>query len=153
MARYRADSQLAPSQWETSLQSNAVSHWLCANLESALRILYTFGGVAQTAFTGNISMFVPGHSNGPCPRTIEPLYHPDILRSYGWHNSHISNSQHLEGYFDRKMYWISDKVPERFMIHWWNGYKWGINIDGISFNWASHVQQSFRHGSQGHSIG
>ena len=27
----------APSQWETSLQSNAVSHWLGANLESALR--------------------------------------------------------------------------------------------------------------------
>ena len=26
----------APSQWETSLQSNAVSHWLGANIESAL---------------------------------------------------------------------------------------------------------------------
>ena len=33
---YRADSRLVPSQWETSLQSNAVSHWLGANLESAL---------------------------------------------------------------------------------------------------------------------
>ena len=33
---FRADSRLAPSQWETSLQSNAVSHWLGANLESAL---------------------------------------------------------------------------------------------------------------------
>ena len=30
------DSRLAPSQWETSLQSNAVSYWLGANLESAL---------------------------------------------------------------------------------------------------------------------
>ena len=30
------DSRLAPSQWETSLQSNAVSHWLAANLDSAL---------------------------------------------------------------------------------------------------------------------
>ena len=28
--RYRADSRLAPSQWETLLQSNAVSHWLGA---------------------------------------------------------------------------------------------------------------------------
>ena len=35
--RNRADSRLAPSQWETSLQSNAVSHWLGTNLESALR--------------------------------------------------------------------------------------------------------------------
>ena len=33
-----ADSRLAPSQWETSLQSNAVSHWLGANLESALHM-------------------------------------------------------------------------------------------------------------------
>ena len=32
---YRADSRLAPSQWEASLQSNAVCHWLGANLGSA----------------------------------------------------------------------------------------------------------------------
>ena len=32
----RADSRLAPSQWETSLQSNTVYHWLDAKLESAL---------------------------------------------------------------------------------------------------------------------
>ena len=30
------DSRLAPNQWETSLQCNAISHWLGANLESAL---------------------------------------------------------------------------------------------------------------------
>ena len=35
---YRADSEFGPSQWETSLQSNAVSHWLGPNLESALCI-------------------------------------------------------------------------------------------------------------------
>ena len=34
----RASSRLAPSQWETSLQSNTVSHWLGANQESALEI-------------------------------------------------------------------------------------------------------------------
>ena len=33
---HRADSRLPPSQWEPSLQSNAVSHWLGANLDSAL---------------------------------------------------------------------------------------------------------------------
>ena len=32
----RADSRLAPSQWERSLQSNAVSDWLGTNLESTL---------------------------------------------------------------------------------------------------------------------
>ena len=33
---FKADSRFVPSQWETSLQSNAVSHWLGANLESAM---------------------------------------------------------------------------------------------------------------------
>ena len=33
----QADSSFVPSQWETSLQSNAVSHWLGAHLESTLR--------------------------------------------------------------------------------------------------------------------
>ena len=33
---YRADSSLASSQSETSLQSNAVSHWIGVNQESAL---------------------------------------------------------------------------------------------------------------------
>ena len=39
-----ADSRFAPSQWETSLQSNAVSHWLGTNLESAL-CLYRYNEV------------------------------------------------------------------------------------------------------------
>ena len=38
MIYIRADSRLSPSQWETSLQSYAISHWLGANLESALYI-------------------------------------------------------------------------------------------------------------------
>ena len=36
LTKFRADSRLAPSQWETSLQSKAISHWLRPNLESAL---------------------------------------------------------------------------------------------------------------------
>ena len=35
----RADSGLAPSKWETSLQSNAVSRWPGANLESSLEVI------------------------------------------------------------------------------------------------------------------
>ena len=34
---HRADSRFAPSQWETLLQSNVLSHCLGANLESTLR--------------------------------------------------------------------------------------------------------------------
>ena len=37
---YRADSRLAPSQWETALFCNDVSHWLGANLESALCLFH-----------------------------------------------------------------------------------------------------------------
>ena len=36
---YRADSMFEPSQWGTPLQSNAVSHWLGTNLESALHYI------------------------------------------------------------------------------------------------------------------
>ena len=39
---HRADSRLAPSQWEMSLQSNVVSHWLDTNLEWALHT-YSLG--------------------------------------------------------------------------------------------------------------
>ena len=38
----RVDSRLARSQWETSLQGNAVSHWLGANLESSLSGTFNF---------------------------------------------------------------------------------------------------------------
>ena len=33
---FRADSRFAPSQWETASLCNDISHWLGANLESAL---------------------------------------------------------------------------------------------------------------------
>ena len=36
VCRSRADSRFVPSQWETALLCNDVSHWLGANLESAL---------------------------------------------------------------------------------------------------------------------
>ena len=36
---FGTDSSDASSQWETSLQSNDVSHWLGANLESAVRLV------------------------------------------------------------------------------------------------------------------
>ena len=46
----RANSRLAPSQWDTSLQSNAVSHWLGAKLESPL-IMYGLEGQIVYALT------------------------------------------------------------------------------------------------------
>ena len=43
--KHRAYSRFAPSQWETSLQSNAISHWLGANLESALKTVCISDGI------------------------------------------------------------------------------------------------------------
>ena len=36
---YRANTRIAPSQWETALLCNDVSHWLGAILESALHVI------------------------------------------------------------------------------------------------------------------
>ena len=44
----RADSRFAPSQWETSLQSNTVSHWRGASLESTLH--YTLVSQSKTGW-------------------------------------------------------------------------------------------------------
>ena len=45
---FTADSRLAPSQWEMSLQSNAISHWLGTNLESALILTLALGWLMIT---------------------------------------------------------------------------------------------------------
>ena len=49
--RGRADSGFAPSQWEMSLQSNAVSHWLGTNVDSALR-----GVISDIASCANLTV-------------------------------------------------------------------------------------------------
>ena len=63
-----ADSRLAPSQWETSLQSNIVSHWLDPILESALWFDYVWWNVfqdpmlASPEFGSFLSRFIISHS-------------------------------------------------------------------------------------------
>ena len=66
---HRTDSRFAPSQWETALLCNDVSHWLGASLKSALYIflaiprhvadLCTYG-MMMTSWHGNIL-----HITGP----------------------------------------------------------------------------------------
>ena len=52
---YRADSGFVPSQWETLLLCNDVSHWLGASLESALYIFACCYRVIQYIECFNIS--------------------------------------------------------------------------------------------------
>ena len=54
----RVDSRLAPSQWETSLQSKAVAHWLGANLESALKSVELCYWWANDMIRGNGNDFI-----------------------------------------------------------------------------------------------
>ena len=63
MCIFRADSRFAPSQWETSLQSKAVFHWLGTNLESALMFismlpLATILGTVDISLTTNIEILI-----------------------------------------------------------------------------------------------
>ena len=81
----RADSKLAPSWWGTSFQSNAVSHWLGTNLESALKWflwrstslwhafphssainLTTIHAIGTSDWTFPHCNFVTGHTIGLC---------------------------------------------------------------------------------------
>ena len=44
---YRADSKFTPSQWEMALLCNVVSHWLGANLESAMQVVKLFTTICK----------------------------------------------------------------------------------------------------------
>ena len=52
----RADSRLAPSQWQTSLQSNSVSHWLGATLEWALNYQWRWTHIWKNTANETISI-------------------------------------------------------------------------------------------------
>ena len=60
----RTDSRSAPSQWETSLQSNIVSHWLGANLEPALIQIWVAHGIAPLLLNGMVDPEQWGMSPG-----------------------------------------------------------------------------------------
>ena len=73
---YRHDSRNMPSQWETPLQSNAIPHWLGANLESAL--IYV---IKETSLLESSLLPVSDHvnnmmtsSNGNIFRVTGPFY-------------------------------------------------------------------------------
>ena len=60
LCTHRADSRFAPSQWETALLCNDVSHWSGANIESALYTCRVFDG-QYTYETGIISCMHPAN--------------------------------------------------------------------------------------------
>ena len=77
----RADSRLAPSQWETSLRSNAISHWLGANLESALYMYHSHTGLncEVVSWYGEINMLAAKWDNLTCFGCDFPVLYKGVL--------------------------------------------------------------------------
>ena len=92
----RVDSRFAPKQWETSLQSNGISHWLGVNLESALMmvshiceqwsVLTTLQELLSRHLTANVSVTkahvwveCAGNNKG----SKSPLFHGWIIVNVG----------------------------------------------------------------------
>ena len=101
---FRADSRLAPSQWETSLQSNAVSHWLCASLESALHLYVHLDRVVDTrrACPASVSGYRMPWSRVDKDERLDHRIHWDSIDKYRKYVTHtrplrkISDSQSLD---------------------------------------------------------
>ena len=92
----RADSKSAPGQWETSLQSNAVSHWLGANLESALNtfiMYFVLQGTPRSSQPWCLWIHVGNHSAWDCHgnRGWSVCIHitESMIRSNEWKNPFI----------------------------------------------------------------
>ena len=73
----RADSRLAPSHWETSLQSNADSRWLGANRESALTANEISRVIKQASFW---AWFQPMRDDV----TMRPYPERPLIKACGW---------------------------------------------------------------------
>ena len=81
-AMTRADSRFAPSQWETSLQSNAVYHWLGANPESPLMTLTLIILMKLTTKTCSASFLASSVSTSlPSAR---PAFSSDTINLLKW---------------------------------------------------------------------
>ena len=117
----RADSRFAPSQWETALQSNAVSHWLGANLESAL-YMHSF---VMLCFVVAIVTLLVSYRMLPCEYWVVGNWHSRMLFAsedklcinlhvqenqwIGCHNASILSSRDVTG----QLWWCHNAKSER----------------------------------------
>ena len=72
---FRGDSRFTPSQWETSLQSNAVSHWLGANLESSLKFVLSLVHIG--CYCRSPKLIIMNYLKHPYPAIV--FYRPDFF--------------------------------------------------------------------------
>ena len=86
---HRVDSRLAPNQWEKPLQSNAVSHWLGANLKSALHQ----SDPSSTWAPGDMMAWYAEMERLSAwllyCQPVSPFYRHDLTLIPGWINNYI----------------------------------------------------------------
>ena len=117
---YRADSRFAPSQCETSLQSNAISHWLGANLESAMMHIFSVSKYYQQYYyMANIKF---AKLRYPLNVTLTMRYSLELSFSIRdvifihWKTIIVTTSHH------REIPMLKDTGPVRFIsCNWWHG--------------------------------
>ena len=67
----KTDFRFARSQWETSLQSNRISHWSGADLESALYLYYIYYQHNKASII--LYLEISFHWMNPCMTMVSPL--------------------------------------------------------------------------------
>ena len=118
----RADSRLASSQWETSLQGNTVSHWLFANLETAPEISTFIQPCSSYTYAGT-------------------RMNPGAIPNVCW----LIPASYRFGYtiWDPKWFWIEvftshNRLHDKFephIFHTWAGFEFGIYRIFMVSNW------------------
>ena len=100
---FQADSRFAPSQWETALLCNDVSHWLSAKLESALYSLDYW----------HFNLFLKERKYYWYTETVSIVFSPNALRLK-------QNGNHFAGEIFTCIFlnwnvWISNKISLKFV--------------------------------------
>ena len=87
--QYRADSKLAPSQWEMSLQINTVSHWLGANprISTHSNSTHAVSVVFGTQVTVELACMLP--------ISMAPILRQGICNNHGENSDRYRSSSQL----------------------------------------------------------
>ena len=144
----RADSRFVPSQWETSLQSKAVSHWLCANLRVS-RVTVVISYQVHCEKEGHLSEMPKNHPN--CGITYAPGQRSPRQKK-GFYSRQLFNQQqgdkqNMQGN-TQDLYSLSGWTSYRKILLSLEAARLGLDISNHSGIWQALWQQHCQDGSQ-----
>ena len=117
---YRDQSRYVPSQWETSLQCNDISHWLGEHLDWSLRLCWWW-------------YF---NSSKPEPRFSIKMWSYQYRKSHCGHKTVIRLSYPDMGYPILLTHWGWDKMDAIFQTRFSNGFSWmKMHEFWLKFHW------------------